>query len=234
MDYKYLRGFVSKDDFPKLIRILTGIHDKTLKNKVSILELYGGPYSGKTTLEKVMTKLSENDYGRAQPHIIRDLFNRRIPANKHDPKQLLKSLVELREMEPGHYGYMDEFQINCNSSPTMYIPRLYQESEKLELKIGLVVGCVCSDELYEIPIKTTDTRLPMYLHLPNKHKSQPFNPVLIVEEAVKEFHHIREVIESNITNEAYWRFICKGSCYSNLPKDLKGYMLRFLVTHIQK
>lgn len=73
-----LKSFVSEEDYPKLINILKRIYNKTLKDDVSILNIYGSVNSGKTTLCTIMAtignlkRISNINFTCASPKFIID------------------------------------------------------------------------------------------------------------------------------------------------------------------
>ena len=217
--YELLRNFVSREDFPRLIRILSGIHDGTLKDKCSVLVLTGGHVCGMTTLRFLIQNLcrySGQSVGRIPPNHRELMWRDRVRY------ELSKGLVISPEIVHAEIPEMiNNLHEDCNN-----FKFTLQQLRGVMMSVGLVLcGYNSNDSITEIKTKPGDKRLPIYLHLPNKQKVVGHGES-ILNNLTTEFYQIRETINNNVRHEAYWRYICRLSpIFKHLLRDLKQHIL---------
>ena len=228
--YELLRNFVSREDFPRLIRILMGIHDGTLKNTCSVLVLTGERLSGISTLRLLLELLcgySGKSPGRISPDYKkfswRDTVKYQLSKDLvlHPDIFILKKIPEI----------LNALHEDCNN-----FKFALQNSRGVMRSVGLVVvgyniRSVDITRQHKIKTNPSDKRLPIYLHLPN---TQKIGNYAILDCMTCDFYQLKETINYNIRHEAYWRYICRLSpVFKHLQKDLRKHMLsRYLITPI--
>lgn len=182
-----LKSFVSKEDFPRLIKLLKHVTAGTLNKHVSVLVLWGGPNSGKTTLIEIMTKLAPS-YGRLNSSIFNtDHINGQIP----NIDEFGKSLVIGSEMSGNQLTLiMNSHKIFRQKTDEMR--PLYGDYKTITLGTFVLASNVniaemCAEEI--LKLKKT-RKMPLVFRLPCKFNNSKPNYDQIIRKCIQEFSEI--------------------------------------------
>lgn len=167
-----LKSFVSEEDYPILVDIVRKIKSNTFED-TSILQIYGGPASGKTTFLEFLEKLSGGDRVKLDPnlglptkwtaHYYAGPNNHLLPFQKN--VAFCNSLDEYNDAKPLETLAKYHRMINtCLRFRILYEPENFREVKK---PATLVVAI---NEKYDISLGEIEReyRTPMYLHFPNR------------------------------------------------------------------
>jgi hypothetical protein len=164
-DYPNLRSFVSDNDFPRLMEILTKIYNGTINKNTSLIILYGGGGNGKSTLKNLISKIQPKYCGFS----LTELYSN-SPTEKHDVSLFKDTIIKGCEI------CSDEYDLLCQLADD-----INYGINNLTTTIGIMIT------YQQIPIKQThpNPKKIEYLELPFNHSRNPnFN---IIEDCVKEF-----------------------------------------------
>jgi len=203
-----LQNFIAKEDINDLIEILKKIYNDTLKQKVSILNIYGGNLSGKSVLYSIMKKLAKSSGGYSWK------YDLKRSANPYPRKLAFKnSLVYFQKGDiEKHTEYLSSVQrwmnqgVQCGRElytnyTFIYFPgvSLILTKEKLDIKTEREkndIKNIAPDTMYSWPTNIPNEhigspddkkypRYPKHIHLPNKFKYNSEYDDKIVEICVK-------------------------------------------------
>lgn len=181
-----LKGFVTKEDYPKLLEILRKAADGKLGDVTSVLQIWGGHASGKSALIEVIRCLSDGDNVR----ICARTFDTNFPQSEYELLPFQKTVACCREVDLIDVApVLTKFHRLINfREPVKYWVR-YQGLKWIHYTATLVIA---TNAPYALTERESDRRHPMYLHLPNVFAGParlPYDEV--VQQCLVEFNELR-------------------------------------------
>lgn len=163
-----LKSFVSDEDYPKLVEIVKKIRDGVF-NDVSILEIYGGYASGKSTFLQFLKKL-----GGRSIMIDSRIGDKNYFTSPHDLSAFKKSIT-IGELYDDNADTLTKYHFMINKPLTFRV--LYSmDFQVIDRPATLIVA---TNIRQEIPIDGWEKRLPLYLHFPNQFDCKiPYDEII--------------------------------------------------------
>lgn len=161
-----LKSFVTEEDYPKLVDIIKKIRNKKFQN-VSILDVYGGPASGKSTFILFLKKLSGGDFTILDPNLGEScLDDPNIDDYYGWPQSHLKafekSVTFCHDLTTNTCETILRKYHRMINKPLTY-RSLYEDYRTIKIPATLIVA---TNTKKEIATNTHDKRIPLYIHFP--------------------------------------------------------------------
>lgn len=208
---------MSEKDFPKLFEILDKAADGNLKD-VSVLQIWGGPASGRSTLIEVIRSLSHGDIIRFDKHSCDPISyfwgEDMLPLQKE-----VACCHESRVIGEAATDVLNRVHLFINQKLSVVICIRWGDRFNMNVNATVIVS---TSEPHVITGRKSDGRHPMFLHLPNRHISMTrFSMDYMVQKCLDEFRELRgrrEVARSSI---AAWILVARSSSVrSVIGKDM--------------
>ncbi len=180
-----LSSFVDEKSYDDFIKLLTSIHEDTLRETTSVLILKGGFSSGKTILTKIMQMLAPTTC-RKEFGVI-GIYGMFLEVRKKSVASWNSSLIVLSELSFDDYdGAVKKYHEIQKETGVI---SLYQIRE-FDVNFNPGVFLMCMIDNNDITKLKVRKRMPVELILPYKFKHDDKIYLTIVEDCVKEFMEI--------------------------------------------